>query len=118
MNVTERITIASKSHLLSRNLLMLVKETPDRKGFINTTNYNNNIYLDKLFAFAKFFPRRQALVLKRRTMWKIAVCYEKIVDFGITKTGVFTSEIRSWKFNFYHRYFYDIRDCTQKVGKS
>ena len=59
MNVTERITIASKFHLLSRNSLMLVKQTSDRKGFINTTNYNNNIYLDKLFALnylLKFFP--------------------------------------------------------------
>ena len=38
---------------------MLVKQTSDRKGFINTTNYNNNIYLDKLFALnylLKFFP--------------------------------------------------------------
>ena len=50
MNVTERITIASIFHLLSRNSRMLVKQTSDRKGFINTTNYNNNIYLDKLFA--------------------------------------------------------------------
>ena len=59
MNVTERITIASIFHLLSRNSLMLVKQTSDRKGFINTTNYNNNIYLDKLFALnylLKFFP--------------------------------------------------------------
>ena len=75
MNVTERITIASKFHLLSRNSLMLVKQTSDRKGFINTTNYNNNIYLDKLFAFAKIFPSRQVLVLKRRITWKIDVCY-------------------------------------------
>ena len=118
MNVTERITIASIFHLLSRNSLMLVKQTSDRKGFINTTNYNNNIYLDKLFAFAKIFPSRQVLVLKRRITWKIAVCYEKIVDFDITEIGISTSEIRSWKFNFYDRYFYDIRDCTQKVGKS
>ena len=44
--------------------------------------------------------------------------FEKIVDFDITEVGISTSEIRSWKFNFYGRYFYDIRDCTQKVGKS
>ena len=105
MNVTERITIASKFHLLSRNSL---KQTSDRKVY--TTNYNN-IYLDKLFIFAKIFPSQQVLVLKRRITWKIAVCYEKIVDFDITETGISTSEIRSWKFNFYDRYFYDIRDC-------
>ena len=109
MNVTERITIASKFHLLSRNSLMLVKQTSDRKVY--TTNYNSNIYLDKLFTFAKIFPSWQVLVLKRRITWKIAVCYEKIADFDITETGISTSEIRSWKFNFYDRYFYEIRDC-------
>ena len=52
MNVTEGIKIASTFHLLSRNSPMLVKQTSDRKSFLNTTNYGNNIYLDKLFAFA------------------------------------------------------------------
>ena len=52
MNLTERIAIASTFHLLSRNSLMLEKQTSDRKSFINTTNYGNNIYLDKIFAFA------------------------------------------------------------------
>ena len=47
-----RITIAPSFHLLSCNSSMLVKETSDRKSFINTTNYGNKIYFDKRFAFA------------------------------------------------------------------
>ena len=57
MNVTEKIIIASIFHLLSWNSPKLVKETLDRKNFINTTNNVNNIYLDKLLAL---------LVLNRR----------------------------------------------------
>ena len=66
INVTERIIIASIFHLVPRNLQMLVKQTSDRKKFINTTNHGNNIYLDKLFAL---------LVLNRRIKQKIVVCY-------------------------------------------
>ena len=57
MNVTERVTIASKFHLLSRNSLMLVKQTSDRKVY--TTNYNSKIYLDIYINYLhllKFFP--------------------------------------------------------------
>ena len=85
MNVTERIIIASIFHLLSRNSPKLVNETSDRKSFINTTNYGNNIYLDELFAL---------LVLKKRMKEKIVVCYETILAFAVAIIGTSTSEIR------------------------
>ena len=79
---------------------MLMKQTSDRSNFVNTTNYGSNIYLDKLFTFFNIFPNRQLLVLNRRITWKIAVCYETVLEDDVAKIEISTSEIRPGKLNF------------------
>ena len=108
MNVTEKIIIASIFHLLSWNSPKLVKETLDRKNFINTTNYVNNIYLDKLFAL---------LVLNRRIKQKIVGCFETILAFAVAKIGISTSESRSWKLIFKIDTFMTLGNIHKKLAK-